>query len=301
MHWIHQKLRDKWNTVFHQGEDFNYIGLHLVRDRANHSIRVDMSGNVQKVLEQWGANIPESKIPASASILEQSGKPLDAAGKSQYMSLVMTLLYPARLCHLAILFPVTVLATRMQSPTADDLEHAFKIVGYLKTQVHGGFVLKGTPRSQMKVYADASHAIHLDAKGHGSMIVTLEDSPVAWRSHKISHVTTSSTETEISEVSEAITYIRWTRDFLEELRHPIVGATPIYEDNTSASLIMVKGGTFKRTKHIMVRTEFIRQHVRDGMIEFIHCPTDRQPADLMTKVHSEARIISLLLIILWTA
>ena len=198
------------------------------------------------------------------------------------MSLVMSVLYPARMVHLALLFPTAVLATRMQSPTVDDLKYAYRLIGYLKTQVNGGFDVSGDPSSLLKVYVDASHSIHPDGRGHGGLIAVIGTCIIAWRCYKLLHVCLSSTESEISAVSEAVTYVIWLRDLFAELGHHQDGPTAIFQDNMSAVTIMEKGGTFKRTKHILTRYQFITEHVRNGVIAFLRCPTEEHIADLLT-------------------
>jgi hypothetical protein len=38
-----------------------------------------------------------------------------------------------------------------------------------------------------------------------------------------------------------------------------------------------------RTKHIEVRYHFLRDNVEKGNIDLIHVPTEKQPADILTK------------------
>ena len=299
MAWISGQLRSRWDTVHHTGDEFNYVGLHLVRDRAHRAIRIDMSGNVKKLIAEFGKDVKPCSSPAVEGILEQSGTPLDAAGKTRYMSLVMSVLYPARMVHMALLFPTAILATRMQNPTDHDLAHAYRLIGFLKTQIDGGFIMSGTPNSKIQVYVDASHSIHPDGHGHGCLIICMDGSPIAWRSYKLPHVCLSSTESEISAVSEAVTYIIWVRELFEELGHGMTGPTPIFQDNMSAVTIMEKGGTFKRTKHILTRYMFINEHVRAGVICFLRCPTDVHVADLLTKVQTGVRLSQLLSLLSW--
>ena len=201
---------------------------------------------------------------------------------------------------MAVLFPTAILATRMQSPTTDDLAHAYRLIGFLKTQVYGGFTLRGDSKTQLEVYVDASHSIHSDSRGHGCLIACMAGCPIAWRSYKLNHVCLSSTESEISAVSEAITYIIWLRELFRELGREQVGATPVYQDNMSAVMIMEKGGTFKRTKHIMNRFHFVMEHVSAGMICFKRCATDIHVADLLTKVQPAARLEMLMRLISWS-
>jgi hypothetical protein len=301
MAWLSNKIRERWNTVFHTGNEFNYVGLHIVRNRADRSLRVDMSGNIQKLIDQFGSEVPESKVPAIESIMKQTGKPLAPVSKSLFLSLVMSILYPARMCHLGVLFATTVLATRMQAPTEDDMKHAMRIIGFLKTQVHGGFTIKGTPQSKLRFYIDASHSIHEDGKGHGCMIACMDDSPLAWRSYKLPHICLSSTESEISSVSEGTTYAVWATDLFKNVGHTLDEPIDIPQDNTSATQIMEHGGAFKRTKHILNRYAFIKENVDRGIIKFSRCPTSEHRADLLTKVHPAPRLQELLKLVSWSS
>jgi hypothetical protein len=300
MEWISNQIRSRWDTTFHQGNEFNYVGLHIVRNRPDRSLRVDMSGNISKVIVQFGDEIKESKVACIDSIMEQTGEPLSEKDRTLYMSLVMSVLYPARMCHLAVLFPTTILATRMLHPTTGDMAHARRLIGFLKTQVHGGITIRGSPTSQLRVYVDASHNIHADSRGHGALIACMDTSPIVWRSYKIPYVCLSSTEDEVTAVAEATTYTIWITDLFTELHHIMPDITSVLQDNTSAVIVMERGGTFKRTKHIMKRFNFIREHVKAGLIKFVRCPTAEHLADLLTKVQTATRQQALLSSLSWT-
>jgi len=289
MRWISSQLREQWKTTHHTGLDLNYVGLHLVRDRVKREIRIDMSGNILKIIEQFGDGLRKYTTPATTEILTQSGDPLSSAQKSLYLSMVMSVLYPARLCHLAILFPTVILATRLINPTDSDLRAAQRIIGFLKTQVHHALTLRGT-EVKLRLYADASHGLHPDGRGHGCIIACVGDSAVCWRSFKLPHVTLSSTESEISTCSECVTYAIWLRALLAELDQAPKEATPLAQDNTSAVTLMENGGQFKRSKHMLIRLSYLQEQVQQGTIAFFRCPTEDHIADIGTKPHSPATL-----------
>ena len=165
------------------------------------------------------------------------------------MPLVMSVLYPARMVHMALLFPTAILATRMQNPTVDDLAHAYRLIGFLKTQVDSGFVMKGSPSWKLRVYVDASR------RGNGCLIACMDDSPIAWRSHKIPH---AALWVHRERDFDGVTYVIWIADMFCEVGHAIDDAAAILRDNMSAVIIMETGGSFKKTKHILTRFMFIR-------------------------------------------
>lgn len=54
-----------------------------------------------------------------------------------------------------------------------------------------------------------------------------------------------------------------------------VRATTIFGDNKSALQLTEKTTTFHpRTKHIDIRHHFLRDHVNDGTVKFLHVSTD---------------------------
>ena len=57
----------------------------------------------------------------------------------------------------------------------------------------------------------------------------------------------------------------------------------IYQDNLSAIGIIHNGGSFNRSKHMVARHGFVKQHMELGDVIFQHCPGDVMPADMLTK------------------
>jgi hypothetical protein len=57
----------------------------------------------------------------------------------------------------------------------------------------------------------------------------------------------------------------------------------MHVDNKGAGLMAEKMLNNKRTKHIDIRYHFIRHHVKNGVIELFHVPTQENVSDIMTK------------------
>ena len=45
----------------------------------------------------------------------------------------------------------------------------------------------------------------------------------------------------------------------------------------------VQGGNFKRTKHLICKESYVKERLQAGDIQLKYLPTDRMPADLLTK------------------
>ena len=114
----------------------------------------------------------------------------------------------------------------------------------------------------MRIWGDASHGLHPDGRGHGAIGVTAGSAPLAVKSWKIKHVCLSSTEAEISVGSEACALNDWFVLLFSEIGIPQSQPTVIYQDNKSAILMHEQGhGSHKRSKHMMIRREFIKEHI----------------------------------------
>jgi hypothetical protein len=70
---------------------------------------------------------------------------------------------------------------------------------------------------------------------------------------------------------------------LEKLDHISDGTTIIYCDNSSTIKLSKNPVMHGRSKHIDVRFHFLRDLTRDGVVTLLHCHTQEQLADIMTK------------------
>ena len=111
----------------------------------------------------------------------------------------------------------------------------------------------------------------------------LDKGTVFARSVKQKIVTKSSTECEIVGVSDGLSQVIWTRDFLIAQGHSMAPAT-LYQDNTSTMAMIAKGrATSERTRHVNIRYFFVKDRVDAGEIVIEHMPTRLMIADILTK------------------
>ncbi len=71
---------------------------------------------------------------------------------------------------------------------------------------------------------------------------------------------------------------------MAELGLPQTGPTVVHQDNPSTFNMAEKGELgSKRTKHFTVRHYFVKEHLEAGTLELEYMPTDKMPADGLTK------------------
>ena len=75
----------------------------------------------------------------------------------------------------------------------------------------------------------------------------------------------------------------WMKRILKELGHPDEGCTTVMCDNSSTNKLSKNPIMHGRIKHIDVRFHLLRNLAKEGTIELVHCGSQDQVADIMTK------------------
>ena len=124
----------------------------------------------------------------------------------------------------------------------------------------GHIVFKNQTKLDLTVFTDASHMVHLDAKGHGGIIISDDGGTVvATKSFKMTLLEKSLTESELVAVEESIPYVLWF-NLCENLGLRFNEPVYLMQDNMSAIGIINIGGSFSRSKHMIARYSFVQQH-----------------------------------------
>ncbi|XP_039134340.1 uncharacterized protein LOC120271728 [Dioscorea cayenensis subsp. rotundata] len=106
---------------------------------------------------------------------------------------------------------------------------------------------------------------------------------IAWSSKKQPITALSSTEAEYIFVTSAACEVVWLRRLLQDMNEKQACPTTLMCNNKYAISIARNPILHGRTKHIDTRYHFIRDLIKDGTINIIHCSTLDQVADVFTK------------------
>ena len=124
--------------------------------------------------------------------------------------------------------------------------------------------------------------------------------PIFWRSYLQTEIALSTAEAEYIALSSALRQVLPLMTTMEEINevfpHLISKSNfvcKIHEDN-KLCIKMATGNNFSpRTKHIALKYQHFKSHVKSGRVE-IHCrPTGEQLADLLTKPLSNEAFFTL--------
>ena len=97
-------------------------------------------------------------------------------------------------------------------------------------------------------------------------------------------VTLGSPDAELYELSKAVASTESQREFMRELGHPQLLASPVYCDNASSVLKSASGKADKRSLYMRKRTTFVQRAVEWADVTVIKIRTELNRADILTKV-----------------
>ena len=132
-------------------------------------------------------------------------------------------------------------------------------------------------------YADAAFANNEDYKSTSGYVFIAQGGAITWRSKKQKTIALSSTEAEYVAISEAAREACWLRSLYDELGYTQEDPTLIRGDNDGSIAIAKNPQFHKRTKHIAIRWHWVRDLVRDGILQIGACRDKDQTADILTK------------------
>jgi hypothetical protein len=257
---------------------FTYLGVHV--HYTDGTLRLHQRALIDTIDYPSPARVLANAALGDILIPDNS---TPATNPAAFRSTLMRILYITSKTRFDLMFPVSILAGRQQSPSARDEAHLQQLVAYLKRTSHWHYTIQ-PENLTLNAAADASFACHSDGKGHTGFLCLLGGSVVFARSGKQDLVTKSSAEAELLALNNAADQVCYLRNLLEELDAPQPQPTPIFQDNLSTIQMANKGelGT-KRTKHFTVRHYHVTDLITKGLIALSYEPGSLILADGLTK------------------
>lgn len=183
-----------------------------------------------------------------------------------------------------LMFVVSLISRFMANPTEVHLQAAKRALRYLKGTVDFGICYKKNGNKELIAFTDSDYAGDLeDRKSTSGYVFMLSGGAVSWSSKKQPIVTLSTTEAEFVAAAACACQAVWMRRILEKLNHVQDGCTTVLCDNSSTIKLSKNPVMHGRSKHIDVLFHFLHDLTQNGVVELVHCGTQDQVADLMTK------------------
>jgi hypothetical protein len=262
---------------------FQFLGMTI--DLSNgKSALLTMPNFTDEAVNELGVKTSAS-TPASQDLftLDEHSPKLSEEQHDKFHRVVAKLLYLSTRTRPDVMLPVTFLCSRVNCSTESDMKKLIRVCSYLKeTRLLGIHLGAADSDISLRVYADASFAVHKDAKSHGGIVIVTSHGPTLAKAGKQKIVTRSSTEAELVTLSDAVSLAVYHLQFLKGQGYNV--SADLMQDNLS-TIHMARNGksTSDRTRHVNIRYFFVKQYLDDGSMNISHCPTLDMIADILTK------------------
>jgi len=270
-----------------------YLGMTIRQsEKDKRFINLSQQGMIDKLVlenprtasDQQKYYSPSSDDLSDVDVREGTSE-LNQKDKSAFLSVLMTMMYLARLTRPDILMPVTFLASRTHCATSDDARKLQRIIRYLEVSDNPGVIIN-CEALDIRCNCDASYSTHVpNARGHTGFIVSMgpTNSYVHARSGKQKVGSTSSTDAEVIGLVEACKFCYWMRSVLTELHITALSMIKMVQDNKSV-IMMTEGYTnMKHSKHLLSKMDFIISMRERKMLDIAYLATGEMTSDVLSK------------------
>nr|GEU45551.1 retrovirus-related Pol polyprotein from transposon TNT 1-94 [Tanacetum cinerariifolium] len=178
----------------------------------------------------------------------------------------------------------------MAWPTEKHVHAVKRIFRYLHGTVHRVLWYPKDSSVALTSFADADHAGCQDThRSTSGSVQFLGERLISWSSKRQKSVAFFSMEAEYIALFGCYAQILWMRSQLSDYGLGF-NKIPMYCDNKSAIALCCNNVQHSRSKHIDIRYHFIKEQVKNGVIELYFVNTEYQLADLFTKSLGRDRI-----------
>ena len=219
-------------------------------------------------------------VPGCKVNKDEDGAKVD---ETYYKQLVGSLMYLTA-TRPDMMFVTCLISRYMAKPTELHLQIAKRALRYLRGTVNFGIQYKKGGSNELLAFTDSDYAGDMeDRKSTSGYVFVLSSGAVSWSSKKQPIVTLSTTEAEFVAAAMCVCQALWIKRILKELGYSNEDCIQVKCDNNSTIKLSKNPVMHGRSKHIDVRYHFLRNLTKEGTIALVHCGSQDQVADLMTK------------------
>jgi hypothetical protein len=271
-----------------RGKIHNYLGMTLDFSVPG-TLKVLMDDYIKMVLADVPPELKARKAATPAvnylfDVRDVESSRIEESRTKVYHRITMQLLFLSQRARPDLRLVVSSFGRRVTRCNEDDWKKLGRAIRYLEETIDLPLRLQSDGSGNPYWYVDASFGVHPDMKGHIGGTLTMGSGSIYSFSSAQKIVARSSTESGLIGVHDLLPQMLWSVRFLEAQGHR-VKATIQYRDNMSSMRLATNGmgSSSRRTRHILLRYYFVKEHVDNGTIEIVHCPTDKMWADYFTK------------------
>ena len=270
--------------------------MQILRGRKAKKLWLSQEKYIERVLERFNMKHPKpvstplgSHFKLRKRTCSSSKKEKEDITSTIYSLAVRSLMYAMVCTQPDIAHAVGVVSRFMVNPGKDHWEAVKWVFRYLRGSSKL-FLTFGDFKPVLEGYVDANWAGDLNGrKSTSRYLFTFAGRAVSWQSRLQKYVALSTTKTEYIAANEVGKKMLWLKRFLQELGLKQDGYGVNYDSQNAIDLS--KNSMYhSHSKHIKVRYHWLRLVVEQQSFELEKIHTDKNLADMLTKVVSREKL-----------
>ena len=200
--------------------------------------------------------------------------------------MIGSLLYCVIMTRPDISHPVSQLSRYLKEPRQLHLQMAKRVIKYLigTPDIGISYYANSSTPNALACFTDSSWA---DDRPSGrstcGYVWIMGGGPISWKSKLQDLVTLSTAETEYVAACIVAQQGSYLHNLLSELVDDTLPVPLMLIDNQSAIHMAENGDQMQRTRHMVLKFNYLRDLVDQGQLQLLYCPTNYMAADMMTK------------------
>ena len=223
----------------------------------------------------------ETRISIFGYVIYFCGIPIAWRSKGMKNVVLSTTEAPADISN-----PVRELSKTMDAPAPAHLKEMYKLIRFvLSTKDYGlKFMIKSIRKWVLKALSDGDFVSDKETRiSIFGYVIYFCGIPIAWRSKGMKSVVLSTTEAEYMALSEVVKELKFIVQLLQTMNITVELPITVHVDNVGAIWLSNNRNTGDRTKHIDIRTAFVKEYQEDGKIILKFGKSEDNEADIFTK------------------
>ena len=223
----------------------------------------------------------------TARRLENEEDKVNAKDHETYRSGVGPLLYLTKHSRPDISNPVRELSKTMDVLAPAHLKEMYKLIRFVLSTKDYGLkfkLIKNIRKWVLKALCDSDFSsdkeMRISVFGYDIYFFGI---PIAWRSKGMKSVVLSTTEAEYMALSEVVKELKFIVQLLQTMNITVELPITVHVDNVGAICLSNNRNTGDRTKHIDIRTSFVKEYQEDGKIIIKCMKSEDNVAVIFTK------------------
>ena len=180
-----------------------------------------------------------------------------------------------------IAFPVSIMGSLLTKAAPRSVAIGHRLLSYLQRTMGVALELHPT-EGGFEAWSDCSFAPN-GCKSHSGMAITWDKAVIGWRSGCQPFTCLSTAEGELVAAIETMTLSMSMRSIVDEFGIHMAGTTLCIDNQAALTLANPTSTASWRTRHLRIRSAFLREKVEQGEVILRFVPGKYQLADLLTK------------------